>query len=83
MDEEMVALDANATWELVALPRDKKAIGCKWVYKVKHNAYGYVSKYKIRLVAKGYAQTYGIDYEETYSPITKMTIVRVIIVMAT
>ncbi len=83
MDEEMVALDANATWELVALPRDKKAIGCKWVYKVKHNAYGSMSKYKIRLVAKGYAQTYGIDYEETYSPITKMTIVRVIIVMAT
>ncbi len=79
----MVALDANATWELVALPRDKKAIGCKWVYKVKHNAYGSMSKYKIRLVAKGYAQTYGIDYEETYSPITKMTIVRVIIVMAT
>jgi hypothetical protein len=83
VDEEMVALDANATWELVALPRDKKAIGCKWVYKVKHNAYGSMSKYKIRLVAKGYAQTYGIDYEETYSPITKMTIVRVIIVMAT
>ncbi len=38
MDEEMVALDANATWELVALPKDKKVIGCKWVYKVKHNA---------------------------------------------
>jgi hypothetical protein len=38
MDEEVVALDANATWELVALPKDKKAIGCKWVYKVKHNA---------------------------------------------
>jgi hypothetical protein len=37
MDEEMVALDANVTWELVALPKNKKAIGCKWVYKVKHN----------------------------------------------
>jgi hypothetical protein len=46
MDEEMAALDANATWELVALPKDKKAIGCKWVYKVKHNADGSVSKYK-------------------------------------
>jgi hypothetical protein len=61
MDEEMVALDANVTWELVALPKDKKTIGCKWVYKVKHNADGYVNIYKIRLVAKGYAQTYGID----------------------
>jgi len=82
MDEEMAALDANATWELVALPKDKKAIGCKWVYKVKHNADGSVSRYKARLVAKGYAQTYGIDYEETYSPVAKMTTVRAIIAMA-
>ncbi len=44
MDEEMAALDANVTWELVALPKDKKVIGCKWVYKVKHNADGSVSK---------------------------------------
>jgi len=82
MDEEMVALDANATWELVALPEDKKAIGCKWVYKIKDNADGSMSKYKTRLVAKGYAQTYGIDYEETYSPIAKMTTIRTIITMA-
>jgi hypothetical protein len=52
------------------------------VYKVKHNVDGFVSRYKTRLVAKGYAQTYGINYEETYSPVAKMTIVRVIIVMA-
>jgi len=82
MDEKMVALDANATWELVALLEDKKAIGCKWVYKVKHNANGSMSRYKARLVAKGYAQTYGIDYEETYSLVAKMTIVRAIITMA-
>ncbi len=81
MDEEMAALDANATWELVVLPKDKKAIGCKWVYKVKHNADGSVNRYKARLVAKGYAQTYGIDYEETYSPVAKMTTVRAIIAM--
>jgi hypothetical protein len=61
MDEKMVMLDANATWELIDLPKDKKKIGCKWVYKVKHNANGSVSRYKARLVAKGYAQTYGID----------------------
>jgi len=79
----MAALDANATWELVALPEDKKAIRCKWVYKIKHNVDGFVSKYKARLVAKGYAQIYGIDYEETYSPVVKKTIVRAIIAMAT
>ncbi len=82
MDEEMVTLDATATWELVALPKDKKAIGCKWVYKVKHNADVFVNRYKARLVAKGYVQTYGIDYEETYSLLAKMTTIRAIIVMA-
>ncbi len=82
MDEEMVVLDVNVTWELVALPKNKKTIGCKWVYKAKHNANGSVSRYKIILVANGYAQTYGIDYEETYSPIAKITIVRTISVMA-
>jgi len=82
MDDEMVALDVNATWESVALPQDKKAIGCKWVYKVKHNVDGSVRRYKARLVAKGYAQTYGIDYEETYNPIAKMTTIRAIIIMA-
>ncbi len=55
MDEEMVALDVNMTWELVLLPEGKKAIGCKWVYKVKHNSDGSISRYKARLVAKGYA----------------------------
>ncbi len=81
MDEEMAALDANVTWELVALQEDKKAIGCKWVYKVKHNADGSMSKYKARLVAKGYAQIYGIDYEETYNLVAKMTTIRAIIAM--
>jgi len=81
MDEEMAALDANATWELVALLEDNKIIGCKWVHKVKHNAYGSMNKYEARLVAKGYAQTYGIDYEETYNQVAKMTTVRAIIVM--
>jgi prenyltransferase beta subunit len=81
MDEDMAILDANVNWELLVLPKDKKVIGCKWVYKVKHNANGFMSRYKTRLGAKGCAQTYGIDYEETYSTITKMTIIRAIIAM--
>jgi len=81
VNEEMAALDANATSELVVLLEDKKTIGCKWVYKVKHNADESMSRYKVRLVAKGYAQTYGIDYEEMYSLVAKMTTIRVIIAM--
>ncbi len=68
---------------MVVLPKHKNKIGCKWVYKVKHNVDGFVSKYKARLVTKGYAQTYGINYEKTYSPVAKMTTIRVIIAMAT
>ncbi len=75
-------MECDATWELVALPKDKKAIGCKWVYKVKHDVDGSVNRYKTRLVAKGYAQTYGINYEERYSLVAKMTTVRAIIAMA-
>jgi len=75
MDEKMATLDVNANWELVALLEDKKAIGCKWVYKVKHNVDGSMSRYKARLVANGYAQTYDIDYEETFSLVVKMTTV--------
>jgi hypothetical protein len=81
MDEEMAALDANKTWELVPLPEGKKAIGCKWVYKVKHNSDGSINRYKAILVAKGYAQTHGIDYDETFAPVAKMATVRAVIAM--
>jgi hypothetical protein len=81
MDDQMAVLDANATWELVALLKDKKVIQCKWVYKVKHNVDGFVNKYKTRLVTKGYAQTYCMDYEKTYNRIAKMTTVGIIIAM--
>ena len=66
---EMAVLDANHTWELMTLPHDKKAIGYQWVYKMKHNVDGSMSKCKARLIAKGYAQTCGIDYGETFNQI--------------
>ena len=63
------------------MPNEKKAIGCKWVCKIKHNVDGSTSRYKACLFAKGYAQTYGIDFEETFSPIAKMATMRAMIAM--
>ena len=82
MDEETNALDVTGTWELTPLPKEEKAIGCKRVCKVKYNADGSISWYKAHLVAKGYAQTYGIDFEETFNLVAKMATMRVVIAMA-
>ena len=70
-DSEYKSLMENDTWELVELPENREAIGCKWVFKVKHTGDGKVERFKGRLVAKGYAQKHGIDYDETFSPVVR------------
>lgn len=82
MEEEISALDKNKTWELVPKPKDIEPVSCKWVYKIKRKADGTVDRYKARLVARGFTQQYGLDYEETFSPVAKMTSVRVLISLA-
>ena len=83
MIEEMDALNGNDTWNLVHLPTVKKSIGCRWVFVVKVNPDGSVARLKARLVAKGYAQTYGVDYFDTFSPVAKMTSIRLFISLST
>jgi hypothetical protein len=63
-------------------PSEKKAVGCKWVFIVKHKANGSMGRYKVCLVAKGFARTYGMDYEETLAPVAKMNSIQVLLSLA-
>ncbi|GJW01215.1 retrovirus-related pol polyprotein from transposon TNT 1-94 [Tanacetum coccineum] len=81
MQEEIEALHKNKTWELVPLPGGRKPIGNKWVYKIKKNGDDQVERYRARLVVKGYAQKEGIDFNEIFSPVVRMTTIRVVLAM--
>ena len=82
MQAELDALQSNETWRLTPLPPHKTAIGCRWIYKIKHRADGSIERYKARLVAKGYTQMEGLDYLDTFSPVAKLTTVRFLLAIA-
>jgi transposase InsO family protein len=82
MVRKMEAHLENGTWELVKLPHRRKAIGSKWVFKVKRNPDGTVERYKARLVAKGFGQCPGVDFNETFAPTTKWAALRAILALA-
>nr|KYP67039.1 Retrovirus-related Pol polyprotein from transposon TNT 1-94 [Cajanus cajan] len=82
MQQEYNALMLNHTWDLVSLPSDRKAVGCKWVFRVKENADGSIDKLKARLVAKGFHQVHGFDFHETFSPVIKPITIRIILTLA-
>ena len=82
MQEEVKALKANHTWDLVLPTALVKVIGNKWAFRIKYNPDGSILKYKARLVAKGFHQTHGVDYTETFSPIVKASTVKVVLSIA-
>ena len=81
MQEEIEALHRNHTWKLVELPAGRKVIGNKWVYKIKRDSNDQVERYRARLVVKGYAQKEGIDFNEIFSPVVRLTTIRVVLAM--
>ena len=75
----MQAFNDNGTWNLVPLPIGKKVIGCHWVFAVKFNPNESIVRLKTRLVAKGYAKTYEVAHSDTFSPVAKLTSIRLFI----
>ena len=66
INAKLKSLEDAHTWNVVERPRNTNVISCKWVFKIKENTAGEIDKYKARLIARGFTQQYGVDYDETY-----------------
>ncbi|CAM8924814.1 unnamed protein product [Rhodiola kirilowii] len=82
MEDEIQALQTNNTWQVIPLPQGKNAVSSKWIFRVKRHSDGTIERYKARLVARGFSQEEGIDYNETFAPVVKMTTVRTVLALA-
>jgi hypothetical protein len=81
MEEVLRSMSSNDVWDLEEIPDGAKRVGCKWVYKTKFDSKGKIERFKARLVAKGFTQIEGIDYTETFSPISKKDSFRIVMVL--
>ena len=82
MEQELKAVEQNRTWELVPLPAGHRPITLKWVFKLKKDELGAVTKHKARLVACGFVQQEGVDYDDAFAPVARMESVRVLLALA-
>jgi len=82
MKEELHMIEKNNTWQLVDIPQDRKVIGVKWVFKTKLNVDDSINKFKARLVVKGYAQIFGVDYSYTFVSVTRLNTIRMLLAVA-
>ena len=82
MQAELQALEENHNWDIVPCPPTIKPIGSKWVFSVKLRSDASLDRHKACLVALGNKQEYGVDYEETFAPVAKMTTIRTILTIA-
>ena len=76
MVEEYDSIVKTSAWEIVPTPVDKSVVGSRWIYKIKQDVDGSVEKYKARFVAWGFSQIKGIDYYETFAPVTRYSSIR-------
>ena len=81
-EEEMQSMEKNGTWTLIEPPKNAEVIGCKWIFKLKRNDEGFAIKHKARLVAQGFSQKFGLNYDEVFAPVVRASTFRTLLAIA-